>query len=140
MSYEQLFEQAISLDSAILPDGVTRGRPLNLFFNGDAELGSTTGWNVSARTEIVAQKYSNETKEEYGQWYFQLTNSTRQISISQHVDLRRYVPMIERSAARLIISVDVKPINTIVKIHLKTFDLHGNEFSNGILNFCENVL
>jgi len=61
LSDEQLYKQSLTLAGAILPDGITHGQAPNVVVNGNAELGSMFGWNLTNTTYVVAKKYKNQT-------------------------------------------------------------------------------
>jgi uncharacterized protein YjbI with pentapeptide repeats len=128
LSEAQLFNQSLTFTDAILPDGITRGRAQNVIFNGDAENGSSIGWNLVNGSNITAKKYSNQMPEKYGQWYFQLfAEKTQKTIISQGVDLYDYRYMIQREPVIIVISVDVVPKPTNIDIFVTTFDRYGIE-------------
>lgn len=132
LSEDQLNNQILTLADAILPDGKTRGRPPNVVVNGNAELGSMLGWNLTNTTHVFSKKYQTQIDENYGKWYFQTYNKGVQVAMWQKMSLSRYSHMIRRGGIHLVLSLEVKPVYVQPSILVRTFTAGNEEIVNGM--------
>lgn len=129
---KQLYEEILSLQDAILPDGVTRGRARNLIVNGDAENGSMIGWNLTNSSYICAKKYENQTNEQYGKWYFHIENSSKQIVMQQRINLITYNKIIQRGGTEFVVSMNVKPLTATISMFVRPFTTNDFGHPSGL--------
>ncbi|CAF0887342.1 unnamed protein product [Adineta steineri] len=132
LSDKQLYNEILTLDDAILPDGKTLGKAPNIIINGDAELGSIAGWNLENRNNITAAKYKNQTNQAYGKWYFQVNGNTTQLNMWQRIDVSSYANMVRYGGIQMVLSMEASPSDSTCKMYVKTFDSHNAELQNEI--------
>ncbi|UJR14490.1 hypothetical protein I4U23_001486 [Adineta vaga] len=132
LSNKQINEEILTLADAILPDGKTLGRAPNIIVNGDAELGSTYGWQLTSRTNITAIRNTNKTNETYGEWSFEVRGNGTQLTMWQRIDVIKYSNMIRQGGVHFVLSLEATPESAKVRISVKVLDSIDYELRNEI--------